>query len=54
MGGRGEQPLDEALVGVGTIVVEERAHLFRGRRQAAQVEGETPQEGGPICLERWR
>ena len=49
--GRGEQPIDEPLVGVGRRVVDEGVDLLRRGRQADQVER---QRGGPACSGRPR
>ena len=45
VGRRRQQAIDDALVGVGGAVGEERVDLGRRRRQAGQVEGHAPQPG---------
>ena len=50
--GRGEQPIDQLLVGVGRWVVDEGFHLGRLRRQAGQVEGQAADQGRPVGLVR--
>ncbi len=47
-----EQALDQLLVGVRGPVVDEGADLGGGRRQAEQVEIDTPDEGEPVGLGR--
>ena len=46
--GRGEQAVDQLLVGVGRAVGDEGLDLLPGRRQAVQVEGEAADQGGGI------
>ncbi len=43
--GRGEQAVDQPLVGVGPVVAEERLDLLGRRRQAGQVEREAADQG---------
>ncbi len=45
---RVEQPVDQALVGVGPCVGEEGAHLVRRRRQSGEVERRPADEGAPV------
>ena len=48
--GRGEQALDQPLVGVGTAIVHEGRDLLGGRGQARQVEAEAADQGGAVGL----
>ena len=45
VGRRRQQAIDDALVGVGGAVGEERVDLGRRRRQPGQIEGHAPQPG---------
>ena len=48
--GRGQQAIDERLVGVGRRVGQERVDLGRGRGQAGQVERQAADQGGAVGL----
>ena len=48
--GRGEQPIDQLLVGIRGVVAEEPVDLLGRRRQAVQVEGEAADQGPAIGL----
>ena len=48
--GRGEQAVDQPLVGVGPAVGDEGVDLLGGRRQAGQVEPEAADQGRPVGL----
>jgi hypothetical protein len=39
-----------ALVGLGGLVVDERLHRLRFRRQPCQIEGDAPRERSPVGL----
>jgi len=47
-----EEPVDELLVRVGGAVGHERLHQRRLRRQAGEIEGQTPGERAPVGLGR--
>src|SRR5262249_15280415 len=47
---RCEETLDDALIGIGTLVGEKGVNVFGGRRQAGQVGGDTAQESAAIRL----
>ena len=50
--GRGQQPVDQPLVGVGAVVADERVDLLGRRGQADQVEAEAADQGRPVGLGR--
>ena len=49
---RGEQPVDELLVGVRRRIVQERIQQRRGRRQAGQVQRRPARQRPPVGLRR--
>ena len=48
--GRGQQPIDQLLVGVRSGRRQEGVDLLRRRRQAVQVEGQATDQGPAIGL----
>ena len=48
---RGQQPVDQLLVGQRIVVAHERVDLLRFRRKSQQIEGEPADERAPIGLE---
>ena len=49
---RGQEFVDQALIGVSAGVGDERLHLFRRRRQTDQVETDAPDQRGPVRFRR--
>ena len=45
---RGQQSVDELIVGLGFLVLNEGGDLFRRGREAGQVEGDAPDEHGAL------
>ena len=45
---RGQQAVDELIVGLGFLVLNEGGDLFRRGREAGQVEGDAPDEHGAL------
>src|SRR2546426_4484992 len=52
--GRGQQPLDEVLVGSRRRILDEGVHLLRGWQQPDQVEVGAPDQGVAVGFERRR
>src|SRR5581483_177638 len=50
---RGQQAINHALIGVGTLIFEECVQLLGRWWQSDQVEGDTPQQLGPISGSGW-
>ncbi len=51
--GRGQQPIDQPIVGVGGIVVDKGRDLLGTRRQPDQVERDPADQGGLVRRRRW-
>ena len=45
-----KQPIDDLFIGIRSGIGDERRHLFRGRRQARQGEGDAADERRPVGL----
>ena len=52
--GRGEQAVDQLLVGIGRRIGHEAGNLFGRRRQSDQIERGTPDERRPVGIGRKR
>jgi hypothetical protein len=49
-----EQRVDQSLVGIGPHIRDKRLQLFRGRRQAVEIEVKAPRNFIPARLGRGR